>query len=694
MTILLCILFFSCAKNIDEGLGDDFINVTPASIEATFEEKIVEINVEANCTWNVVKTDEDGSLSDWIKVDKITGNGSATFKVKILRNPDGTDRSGSVDIKGKNTAAFITVTQEANPNPEEPEEPELPEYTMPVYQMFENGGKIDVPSGEIVTAEPDFTNATVEGNVITFKDGLVIEKTGTPGNIMMACPSHTNPKADAGFQLGVCADFQPGESWIFKIPIANSLEGDFRFSYGSRKEGFSAGDITPYSWSTDEGKNWNAVTRMEAVVSDAAFKSVWFTIPSDKRLEAGKSLWLKIDQSAPTVYIQNGITLDYAKAQLSSLPAQDASGIVISEGFDATVEANASFIEVPGFMKSMTTDYTSKGIDKNGLILENNAITYTHCSARPGFIQVGYNDEAVTARCGWNGTVSINVGARLKEMGIEKTNLKVTFKASGLTNAYNVTGDAAIIIKSGEKTVGTVNNLSIDRFSTYSITVANADQNTMLAITSSTDVDKPMEGADSFNGSSTVASDMADFRFFIDDLLIEVDDTQTPSEDTKTLEFDFTTCPAGWPDTDNREHVEGGTKCNYRLDGTDYEFILADAFGAGVDRVYWNAGGYIIWATLYRYLGLPAIEGYKLTGIECLHATSTKSGRMMGVAESIVEPDSEKVVYVSGGTPIEFSTQGETYSFDLSGTTEGTVYYLYCAKTGVGVSRIKLTYSK
>lgn len=689
------LLAVSCNGKFDEDIADNYIKVSPESIEATCEEKIVNITVEANCNWTVSKTNADGSASDWIKVDKISGKGSTTFNIKVSYNNTAEERSGSVDVKGENASAFITVKQEANPSPEDPDEPDTPiasTYDMPVYQMFENGGKTDVPSGEIATFDPEFTNATVEGNTVTFNDGLVIEKTGSAGNIMMACPTHTNPKADAGFQLGICADFTPGESWIFKIPMKNELSGDLRFTYGSRKEGIS--DAAPYSWSTDEGATWQPVTKMEAAVSDAAFKSVWFTISHDKKVEAGKSLWFKIDQTAAKVYLQNGITLDYATAPLSDLPAQDVTSTVISEGFDATVEANGAFLEVPGFMKSMTTDYTSNGTDKNGLMLDNQAITYSHCSARPGFVQVGYHDESLVARCGWNGEITIAVGDRLKEMGIESTNLKLSFKAAGLTNAYNVTGDAKVIVKSNGATVGRVDNLSINWFNTYSFTIAGADQNTVLAITSDTDVDKPVEGATSFGGVSTVASDMADFRFFVDDILVEVDNSSPLPEEDKVLEFDFTTCPDGWPVTDKREHVEGGVKCYYNLGGTDYEFVLADALGASSDRVYWHSSGYIIWASYYRYLGLPAINGYRLTKIDCLHATTTKAGRMMGVATEIVEADAEKVTYVEGGTPVEFAEQGVTYSFNLSGTAAGTVYYLYCSALGVGVSKITLTYSK
>ncbi len=693
----------SCKDKIEEEIFDNFIKVTSENVKAGFEEKIIEIGVESNCDWNITKLNEDGNLATWIKTDKIKGKGSSTFNIKILKNPTGEPRTGTVDIKGENASAFITIEQEANPNPdtdpEIPDNPDVPEtpefYEMPVYEMFDNGGILDVESGKIVTDTPNFTNATVDGNIITFSNGLVIEKQGTPGNILMACPSHTNPKKYAGFQLGICADFLPGEAWIYKIPMKNELFGELKFSYGSRKEGIE--NASAYKWSSDEGATWNDIEEMKPIKSDAAFKSIWFTIPQDKKVEAEKSLWIKVEQSAAIVYIQNGITLDYAEAPKSDIPQQNSTSVIISEGYDATTRTNAAHIEVPGFMKSNASGYTSSKGDffDDESVLENPFISYEHCSARPGYVQVGFSDEAVVGRSGFNGTVKIAVGERLKEMNIEKTNIKLSFKAAIITTAYNVTNDARIIVKNGINTVAEVRNPSIDRFGDYLFTINDIDQQTELVITSISDIDKPKEGASSHNGRPTIAKDLADFRFFIDDLLIETTSESKPEEpQEKRLTFDFSTCPAGWPTTDKREHVLGGVKCNYNLDGTNYEFVLADATDATSDRVYWNKNGYLIWASFYRYLGLPAIEGYKLTKIECLHATSTKEGRKMGVATAIVEADESKVSYTPGGDPIEFSNNGETYTFNLSDTESNTVYYLYCSALGVGVSELTLTYKQ
>jgi len=701
LTASLCLLFAGCAQD-EPVFEDNYINVSVSAIEAGWETKIVEVEVDANCSWTLSKTDEEGEPASWIKADRLSGKGSGTFSIKILANGSENPRYGSVNLSGENVSAFIDVAQEGNPDAgKEPDpgpgtDPTAEGYVMPVRQMFETAGGIDVPSGKIVYSECAFTNAVVDGNTVTFSDGLVIEKTGSAGNIQMVCPSHTNPKKKAGFQIGISADFLPGESWIYKIPMKEGLSGDLRFSYGSRKEGFASGDAAPYSWSSDEGATWNPVTKMEPAKSDAAFKSVWFTITEDKKVEAGKCLWIKVDQNAALVFVQNGITLDYASAPLSSLPEQNGSDVIISEGFDETVAVNASMAEVPGFMKTMTTGYVASKDKDTGLYSPaNSSISVSHCFARPGFLQVGYSDEALVARSGWNGSVSVDVGGRLKEMGIEKTSVTMSFKASGLTNAYGVAGDAKIVVKSGETVVARIDDLSIDSFSEYSFTIKGVDQNTVLVITSEEIADKPKDGATEWNWAAVAACDLADYRFFIDDLLIKaVGGQEDPGPSTVKLSFDFSG-PAleGWPVADKYGHVDGGITCTYRLDGVDYDFILADCNGASSARTYWHSKGYVIFASYYRYLGLPALEGYRLAEVECVHATSTKAGRMAGVAEGIVGQKDE-VPYVEGGTPVEFAEQGAVYRFDLSGTSAGKVYYLYCSALGLGVSKIDLTYSK
>ena len=169
---------------------------------------------------------------------------------------------------------------------------------------------------------------------------------------------------------------------------------------------------------------------------------------------------------------------------------------------------------------------------------------------------------------------------------------------------------------------------------------------------------------------------------------------------TLNLTFDFTGDPLdGWPTSDKYTHVDGGVKAYYPINGVSYEFILADCDGASSARTFWkvepegSGPNSLSWASFYRYLGLPAISGYKLTKISCQHATGPGSSpRMLGVCEEIMSSAVHPETYVSGGEPIEFSTQGAYFGFDLSDTVAGKVYYLYCYKLGLRVYNITLTY--
>lgn len=707
LAIFCSLALWSCTGLNEQGIVDNYISVTPTTVSVGYESEIIDVTVDANCVWTVSKTDANGDLADWIKTDKISGKGSTTFQIKVLKNKTDEPRQGSVNLKGDNASAFIDITQALNPNPDEddPEEddpwvepePDQKWYTMPVYEKFESSEGLDIESGKVIAKDCNFSNAYVDGNVITFYNGLVIEKTGGPANFIMLLPCHTNPRKMAGFQIAPGSkNFVEGDSWIFKIPLQDGVYGDLRFTYGSRNEGTMT--VEKYAWSSDEGATWNPIERMQAMSSDAAFKSIWFTVPGGQAVQPLGSLWIKItptpkngNADADCNRFNTGFTLDYAKAPESSLPAQDASSVIISEGFDHIIDANGAWLEVPGFLKSGSTGYINNGTVTNGYSPANSAIAVKYAFARPGFLQVGAHDEALPARCGYNGELTLKVGDRLKEMGLQATEITLSFKAAGLTNAFERTGDAKVVVKSGSEVVGKIDNLSIDKFADYSFKL-NADQSTVLVITSEDVADKAKNGT-----GSDYTCDYADFRFFVDDILVTTGSGASnpePGPSTIDLEFDFTVSAlAGWPTTDHYTHVVGGTKAIYPLNGTNYEFLCADCTDAVDDRVYWHANGYIILASAYRYFGMPAISGYKLTKISAEHGSATKDGRWVGVCSGITTQQGT-VPYVTGGEILEMKTQGEFYTWNLSGTEAGKVYYIYCQALGVGISKVRLTYSK
>ena len=677
LTMLLGLSFSSCNNEMEQ--TDDFehyIDVISESVfDVDYKENILYVEIDANCSWNISKTDADGNAISWLKTNVASGKGPMAFKIKASKNKTDKARSGIVNIYSDQITAYIDVNQAANPDPDaEPEQ--FKGYTMPVYEMFESSLGLDVTSGNAVEMDCAFTNASVDGNVITFNDGLVIEKTGsTPADFKMLCPSHKQPDAYAGFQLGIAASFGTGESWIYKIPVTYALSGDLRFTYGSRKEGISSAE--PYQWSSDEGLTWNNIDRMESVKSDAAFKTIWFTVPDSKKVPAEGSLWIKIAQTASRVYIQNGIALERASAGLSQIAPQDNATVVISEGFNSTVDANASYLAVPGFMKSATTGYTAAGADTDPYVSANSAISVSHCFARPGFLQVGYSDEALKARCGWNGAVTLNVGERLKEMGItEKVALKMSFNAAAMTNAFGRQSDAAIVVKNGETEVASVASLQADVFNVCKLVVPEADQNTVLTITSKT-CSKPGDG------TAATSYEAADYRFFIDDLLVEI----APELTDMVLTFDFSEASAlkmaQWPNAETRASYEVGVpvECTYELDGVDYTFNLADPLNASLNLPYFNTNRLTI--TTQRYLGFPKIEGLRLTKVDMVVHTK---GKEWAISSDIASGTNDP-------TFLEGCGKCTATTFNLKNTTPDGQYYLK-VWGGWALTAMTLTYEK
>lgn len=174
-----------------------------------------------------------------------------------------------------------------------------------------------------------------------------------------------------------------------------------------------------------------------------------------------------------------------------------------------------------------------------------------------------------------------------------------------------------------------------------------------------------------------------------------------PQAETKTLVFDFSGDPlSGWPTTDKWQDGPGNKTCIYPLDGTNYEFLLTECGNATQARVAWakDKGGLVMFAA-WRYIGLPAIDGYKLIKLSGLNCLSNSSTRKAGIVTAVAETNEGTTItdahtFVSGGESIGWPTKGQTYSYILEGTEAGTRYYFMCTGGGIGVSRLELVYEK
>ena len=171
----------------------------------------------------------------------------------------------------------------------------------------------------------------------------------------------------------------------------------------------------------------------------------------------------------------------------------------------------------------------------------------------------------------------------------------------------------------------------------------------------------------------------------------------TPAEIVLPFDFSGTALP-GWPTADNWKDGPGELDCTYPLYGTDYHFFLTDCGNGSKARVAWVSGsGGLILYTTWRYVGLPAIEGYKLVKVQGTMCLSTNSKRKAAIVKNVVADNTAGSIaalheFVTGGESKGWTTKGTTYTFNLSGTEANTMYYFLCTNTSVGVSKLVLTY--
>ena len=171
----------------------------------------------------------------------------------------------------------------------------------------------------------------------------------------------------------------------------------------------------------------------------------------------------------------------------------------------------------------------------------------------------------------------------------------------------------------------------------------------------------------------------------------------SPSE--KGLAFDFTLTPkSGWPTTAGYAHTEGGIECLYPQNGTDWSFILADCGTAAKAQTIWAISSPIkrlSFAAEKRYLGVPAISGYKLVKITCTNARSSAPAQI-GIVKGITVDTSHPAAseYLAGGEKKKWTKNGnETETYTLSGTAADTRYYIYAYAKG-DFTGLTLTYEK
>ena len=141
---------------------------------------------------------------------------------------------------------------------------------------------------------------------------------------------------------------------------------------------------------------------------------------------------------------------------------------------------------------------------------------------------------------------------------------------------------------------------------------------------------------------------------------------------TLELTFPLTSNPGEWP-TANSNTL---TNYVYPLDNVDYTFALRN--------VKCN-NGYLM-MTQVAALGLPAIDGYKLTTVAASNSSGCSKQTKVGISASGTEAS-----YIDGGEIQTWATQSSTYTYNLTSTEANTMYYMYVTNKNAQVVALTLT---
>jgi len=164
-----------------------------------------------------------------------------------------------------------------------------------------------------------------------------------------------------------------------------------------------------------------------------------------------------------------------------------------------------------------------------------------------------------------------------------------------------------------------------------------------------------------------------------------------------TLTFDFSSSDnlSGCPTSAN--NATSATTGTYTLDNTSYSFALSSYI---YFSTYSNVTTLMLGAkkgSTDVSIGLPAIEGYKLTKVVLTTGSSASTSVYAGISSTAATTFTE----VTGGAYTQLKTQSADFTYALSDTKDNTVYYLYVPydktagyKYNGQISKLVLTYAK
>lgn len=231
------------------------------------------------------------------------------------------------------------------------------------------------------------------------------------------------------------------------------------------------------------------------------------------------------------------------------------------------------------------------------------------------------------------GTVEQGASVAAKTVAVTYANLTGSVTYSGLSDAFAATGT---ISASGDEITITPSTATIGEYE-QTLTIQSTADSKSQDVTVTMNVVAPFDG--------------------------------------KKLTFDVSSNPGEWP-TSNSTTT---TNYTYTLNEVDYTFAL--------NNVKCNSG-YLMLTSVAK-LGLPAISGYKLVKVEATNSGSCSTSTQVSVSSS----DASKTD-VTGGAAQTWGTTSTKYTYNLSGTEENTMYYLWIANKNCQIVELTLYYEE
>lgn len=389
-----------------------------------------------------------------------------------------------------------------------------------------------------------------------------------------------------------------------------------------------------------------------STTADVAQKSFSFTITQSKPV-SGKNVVFEVGEGKDIISIfpavKDGIKFEYAQGENGGAPVfytpfrwYKYNTVTIS---GATIKQVVFTFDSESNAKTITPDsgsYVLSGTEGTWTG-EASSVVFTNSDAAARFTQV---------KVVYEGTGSETVGTYTPTVAFAKSEVSVAAGQSD-DNAATTNSPVAVVYSSSNEAVATVS----DKGKITAVAEGTATITASVAAVNGTCT--KINGASATCSVTVTAQVAGQYAFeFTDKTKYGLD--QWPTGSSSAAEGSYT----------------------YVLDGNNYTFTTTKV-GSGI----YMSGGYLM-INNGNYLGLPAIAGKKLVSVS---ATLNGSGSPSTAAKGTITSDTSGTV-VTGGEEQTFDTKGGAKTFELTGTSANTVYYLAISNKNFQCTKIVLTY--